>query len=587
MPSSLINTDFETQEIKANRYQSSGLSKISIVRRANALKNEGSTWVATWRDLSTYLYPTKGHFDSASPNQGSKIDHKTLIDEEGTLDVDTCASGLSSGFTSPSRPWFKFYLEDDHLMEVPEVKWWVEDVQDKISRVFQKSNTYSVLTSMYKELATFGTACAMVEEDFNTVIHLTNYTAGEYFVGRDAHGRSNAFYRRFWMQAGQMVDEFGIENCSSTVQNAYKSNNPDQWCVVNHLVESNDKRIPFLKDYANMPFRSVYWEDNTEDSSFLRVGGYEEFPLLAPRWEFTTNADSYGKGPGWKALGSIKELQKKVKNLLIALDKATNPPLQKDSSVTGDVNTLPGGITTYSATTPNAGVKPTYQVQLDIAALDASIEKTKQKIKKFFFADLFLMMVEAERSGTPITATEIAERQSERVTKIGPVLELWQGDEFIKLLIDRTFAICLRLNILPPPPPEIEGMEIKIQYTSILAQAQKMIDIAAIDQWAMGVMQEAQINPSSLDIINFDEKNRKKAELLGISPKIVNSLEQMAAIRKAKAQQLQQAQMQERALAVAEAAKKGAGAVKDLGQTPMDSGSALDATLDTFTQMQQ
>ena len=70
------------------------------------------------------------------------------------------------------------FLEDKALMEIEPVKWWLQDTQEIMYAIFQKSNFYSVLTSMYTELAPFGTACAIIEEDFNTVIHLTNYTIG-------------------------------------------------------------------------------------------------------------------------------------------------------------------------------------------------------------------------------------------------------------------------------------------------------------------------------------------------------------------------------------------------------------------------
>jgi len=580
----LVNKDAQTKPIPKAEFDNTGLDKLLLTKRAGALKREYQKWQPTHKELSQYLYPTKGFFEATTPNTGSKINHTLLIDEEATFDIDTFKSGMTSGFTSPARPWFKFYLEDKELMEIEQVKWWLQDSQEVMQAVFQKSNFYSVLTSMYAELAAFGTACAIIEEDINTVIHLTNYTIGEYCLGRDKHGRINAFYRKFWMTAGQMVSEFGLGNVSDAVQIAWQGNNPDQWYLVHHLIEINNDRIPFMKDYKNMEFRTVYWQDNT-GNKFLRIGGYEELPLLGPRFEFTTNADSYGKGAGWKALGSVKELQKKVKDELIAIEKGANPPLQVDASVQGEVNTLPGGITKFSAQLPNAGVKPAYEVRLDIANLDASIEGTKKKIKKFFFADLFLMMIEAEQKGSPITATEIVEKVNERISKIGPVLELWQGDEFIKSAIDRTFAICLRNNMFPEPPPEIGDIEIKVQYTSILAQAQKMVDIQAIDIWTAGVLQDAGVDESALDLINFDEKNRHKAEMLGIPPKIINSITTVANIRREKAKALEAAEAESRMAGMAEAAAKGGKAVESMGKTPMGTDSALDRTLEAVKEM--
>lgn len=582
----IINKNADSKEAKDGVFKKTGLSKVKIVQRANALKRESQSWLATWKDLQTYIYPTKGFFHAKTPNMGTKIDHTALIDEEATIDVDTFASGMMSGFTSPSRPWFKLFLDDDELMENDNVKYWIDEVQQKMYSIFQKSNTYTVLHSMFKELAIFGTACSFVEEDFDTVIRLRDYTIGEYSLGRDSKGRLNAFYRRFWMTVGQVVEQFGIDNVSPVVSSAYKNNTPDTWVLISHLIEDNNDRIPFFQDFANMRYRSIYWEDGVQDDNYLRVGGYEEFPILGPRFETTTTADVYGKGPGWKALGSVKELQKKVKNQLVALDKNTDPPLQKDANVSGDVNVMPGGITTSSSLVPNAGVRPTYQVALDIAGLDASIDKTKFTIRKFFYADLFLMMINADSKGTPATATEIVEKQSERLSKLGPLLEMWQGDEFIKALIDRTFNISLRLGIFPPVPQELSEKELKIQYISVLAQAQKIVDIEAMDVWAAGVFADAEVSPDALDIINFDERNKIKAEMLGISPKIVNSLEAMSKKRQAKAEALAQAEKTQLMLATAKSAKDGAGAVRDMANAPMGEDNALDRTLESVQTMQ-
>lgn len=587
MPQALVNQNAETKPIAPGKFQNTLLGKKELVKRANALKAEGMSYVPTWRELSTYIYPTRGRFYETTPNQGSKIDHKTLIDEEASFDVDTFASGMTSGFTSPSRPWFELFLENKELMAVAAVKYWLDEVRNNMLDIFQKSNTYTVLTAMYAELSIFSTACAHVEEDYKNVIYLTNYTAGEYYLGCDQKGRVNAFYRRYWMQVNQMVKEFGLDNVSLTVRAAYQSNQGDTWKIVNHLIEENDTRIPFLKDYSNMPYRSVYWEDGSEENSYLRIGGYEEFPMLTPRWDTTTNSDMYGKGgPGWKSLGSVKELQNKTKKLLIALDKKTNPPLQKDGTVVGDVNSLPGGITTSSSLLPNAGVRAAYQVDLDIAALDLSIEKTKQKIRKFFFTDLFLMMIQAEREGRQVTATEIMEKQSEKLSILGPLLERWQGDDFIKALIERTFNIGMRnKGVFPEPPQELQGIEIKIRYTSILAQAQRMQGIVAIDQWVASVLAVAQANPNIIDNINFDELAKQKAEMLGIPSKIVNSPEAIAAMRKAREKLAAEADVQKKMLLLAEAGAKGAGAVQDMSQAPMGTNSALDTTLESIKGM--
>lgn len=585
MPKGIINQDVASKIYGKGEFKRTGLTKQDITKRAKALKTEGDSWRATWKDLSQYIYPTKGFFDTKTPNQGSKIDHTILIDEEATFCVDIFKSGMTSGFTSPSRPWFELYLDNPMLMQYEPVKWWLDDVKDIMLEIFQRSNTYQVLTSMYAELAIFGTACCYIEEDYDTVIRLREYTAGEYYIGVDEQGRANAFYREYWMQVGSMVKKFGIENCSDIVQQFYNQNQPDKWIKVNHLVEENENRVPFFKDYRNMPYRSIYWESSEDTSdSFLSVGGYEEFPFIAPTWEKTVQTDSYGKGAGWKAIGSVRELQKKCRNFLVGLDKETNPPLQADGSVKGEVNTLPGGITRFSAQLPNAGVKPTYQVSLNLEHLDKSIADTKEKIRQFFYTNLFAMMIQAERQGRDITATEVVEKQQERLSILGPILERWQGDSFIEGLISRTFNIAMSNGIFPEPPPELQGTAVKIRYTSILAQAQKIADIASMNQWVMSVVEMGKAgNPDVIDLVNFDEWAKIQGKMLGIPARVMNSQEAIAQMREARRKIAAQQEAHAKMASAADIASKGAGAAKTASEASMEGDTALNRILSSVT----
>jgi hypothetical protein len=268
-------------------------------------------------------------------------------------------------------------------------------------------------------------------------------------------------------------------------------------------------------------------------------------------------------------------LQRLQKNKLIALDKVTNPPVQVDSSVQGEANMLPGGITRFSATLPNAGVKPAYQVNPDLNAIEAVIERTQEAIKRKSFADLFLMMIDSERSGTPITATEVMERQSEKLTVLGPVLERLET-ELLNPLIDRTFNIMYRNGLIPPPPMEIQGMDVKVQYISVLAQAQKMTGTTAINQVIQFIMSAAQANPAILDNVDWDEAAQEYAEMLGIPAKVMASPEAIAMLRQAKAKAQVIAQQQANMAQGAQNAATVAKGAKDASQAQLGNNSALD-----------
>lgn len=572
---------------KPGEFQNTRLDRWNFVKRAGALKNEGNLWYPAWRDLAKFENPTRGFFEEKRPNTGYVIDHTSVLDSTAEDAIGTLSSGMVSGLTSPSRPWFRLGLPDPTLMEIGEVKYWLDDTQNRMLDVFAKSNVYGGLATIYEEVATFGTACGFLEDDPEDIIRMRVYTIGEYYLGTGPDGRVNAFYRRFWMTVGQLVKEFGFENCTAQVQKMFSNNQPDTWVRVNFLIEENDKRIAKYKDFKNMMFRSVYWEDGATMDSYLRIGGYEEMPVLTPRWATTTTADAYGRSPGWKMLGDVKMLQRLQRAKLIAIDKVSNPPVQVDASVQGEANMMPGGITRFSSQLPNAGVKPAYQVNPDLNALEATIQRAQESIKRKSFSDLFLMMIDAERSGTPITATEVMERQAEKLSVLGPVLERLES-ELLNPLIDRTFSIMFRRGLIMPPPREIAGMDLKVQYVSVLAQAQKMTGSTAMRQVLDYAANLANVQVGNqeapvLDNVDFDVNLQEYAQMLGVPAKTMKSPEMIAQIRKIRQQAQEKAQKQQEAMAASQAMAVGAKGAKDASQAELGKNSALDQLMAGIT----
>jgi hypothetical protein len=484
---------------------------------------------------------------------------------------------MTSGLTSPARPWFKLGSGDPELDQIDSVRYWLDDVQGRMMTTFAKSNIYGELHSCYAETGGFGTGALIILDDFKTTIRARTFTAGEYFLGIGPDGRADTFGRQCWFTVGQVVKQFGIERVSPSVKSLWENGSLEQWVKLSHLIEPNDKRLYGKQDFKNMPYRSVYWEEGSPSDTYLAIAGFEEFPVLAPRWDLTTALDSYGKGPGWESLGDVKMLQKMQLDKLIALDKLVDPPIQVDASVQGEANMLPGGITRSSAQSPNAGVRAAYQIDPHLDDLEASIRSTQGAIREAFYSDLFLMLANTDRSN--MTAREVAERHEEKLLMLGPVIERLEGD-LLDPLIDRTFSIMLRKGQIPEPPQELQGMDLKVEYISILAQAQRMVGTTSIEKIAGFAGNLAAVQPDVLDVIDFDEALIEYGTMLGVPPKVVRSHE---AIKVRRAQKAQAAQAQ------AQAADMGAmvQGAKVLSDTPVGGNSALDHIIGTVGQAQQ
>lgn len=504
-------------------------------KRYNELKTEARAWQSTWREISRYLAPTRGFFDGDIPNNGQKIDHKTLLDSAPGHAVEVLSAGMVSGLTSPARSWFELMLSPTELMQGAGVRAWLYEVKRRMESVFSRSNLYNTLHNFYQEISLFGTAAFLLEEDFDKVIHCQAFTIGEYALACDYKGRVDTFGREFYMRPEQMAEKFGLDSLPAMVKQAYQ-NKTEHWFKVIHLIQPNQQRNPRKKDALNMPYTSVYF---TPEGHLLKQSGYREFPVIAARWEVKNNSDVYGKGPGWKCLGDVKMLQKMQKAKLVALDKNTNPPMMVSSNVQGEVNLLPGGLTRYNGTT-DAAIKPAYQISVDFNALEGCIEKVKQTIKSQFFADVFLMLNTQNFSN--MTATEVVERHQEKMLVLGPVLERLKN-ELLDPLIDRTFNIMMRRGVIPLPPQIIEGMDMKVEYVSMIAQAQKAAGIGAITQGIEFTASLAQAEPNVLDNINFDAALEEGLNLLGVPPVMLRSAEETRRLRDNRAAQTAEEQL--------------------------------------------
>ena len=539
-------------------------------RRRGSIVADRSTWIDPWKEIRDYMLPYHGRFDGDEPNRGERKDTQIIQNAAGFA-IRTLSAGLLSGLTSPSRPWFRLGLPDQDLSEYRTVRSWLDEVEKRMYAVFAASNTYNALHRMYYELGGFGTACAFVHEDYEDVIRIRPYTIGEYGLGQDAGLRVDSVSRDVWMTAFQMVKEFGEDKVSASVKAKADSQQGDTWFPVRHLLIPNPDVKPGRRDAWGKPWLSLYWESGCpqDGSAFLSVKGYEEFPALAPRWNIVSS-DVYGRGPAWEAIGDVKMLQVMREDSLKALDKMVDPPVIAPHGTRNDTLDLtPGGVNYLSVQDAQMGVKPIYQVTPAVDKMEMAIAQVVEGINRSFYVDMFLML--AQLDDKRMTATEVAERQREKLLMLGPVIEQ-QENEMLEPLIERTFAIMQRGGLIPEPPREIQGAPLQVEYVSILSQAQKAVATTAIREWVGTVGEMGKAWPEAMMKVNAPEVADQLGELLGVPTKLIRSDEDVA---KAQAQMQQQQQM----ASMASIAQAGAGIAKDLSGADMEGQNALKALM--------
>lgn len=563
--------------------------KLELLR--SQLENERVTFLPQWRDLADHILPRRPRFFISDVNKGDRRNQK-ILDSTATMSARTLRAGMMSGVTSPARPWFRLTIADQDLAEDGEIKEWLHKTAQRISTSFLRSNLYNVLPILYGDLGTFATGCIFVEEDFSgEVMRFYPFPLGSYMISQNEKLKVDTFYREFRMTVRQAVNKFGRDpvdpkkidwtKFSVHVKNLYDRNQMEEWVDVAHAILPNQDYDVGRAESRFKKYVSIYYErgqlgsgtsylTDIDTNRYLSIKGYDFFPVLAPRWE-VTGEDVYGTDcPGMVSLGDIKQLQKGERNTLKAIEKQINPPMTGPTSLRNSkASLLPGDTTYVDVRDGQQGFRPVHEVRFDIGNMEQKQEQVRNRIQRGFFEDLFLMLAQSDRR--QITAREIEERHEEKLLALGPVLEQLNQD-LLDPLIDIAFEIHLRQGLIEEPPAAIQGTELKVEYISIMAQAQKLVGIGGVERFAGFVGQAAALNPEVLDKMDMDQMVDVYGEMTAVPPQLIRTDEAAANIRGQRAQAQAQAQKME-------TIQGGAQAAKDLSQAKLDEDSALGALL--------
>lgn len=442
--------------------------------------------------------------------------------------------------------------------------------------VFQESNFYQAMAIMYFDLVVFGSACVIIYENFDNVIHCFNPCLGEFFFDLNNDLEVGVVAREFTLTYSQMISEFGEEKVSTEVRLTNKTDGASlsKEKVIGHLIEPNKGEFGIVP--SKFKWREVYWEVGSPNDTVLRAKGYHKWPCMTPRWDVQSN-DPYGRSVGMDGLGDIKQLQQETRRKGQAIDKMVAPPMLADVQLKNQPSSLlPNGITYVSGLgRDREGMRPVYTVDPHINDLMQDIREVQQRIRVTFHNDLFTGITDLQ---TVRTATEIDARREEKLVLLGPVLErILSTREGLGSAIDRVWDIMWRGKLFLPPPERLRGMptHIQVDYVSMLAMAQRGIATAAIEKLWGFAGNIAAVRPDILDKLNPDQTIDEYGAALGVSPKIIVSDNDVAAMR----QERQARQATQEGIAAVGAGAQGA---KVLSETEVGGGaSALEMILGT------
>jgi hypothetical protein len=551
--------------------------------KLNSLYAWRQTWWSTnWNDIARYIAPrrslflTQGSGGLPTPNsmmRGVPINNQ-IVDSTATLALRYCAGGLASNLAKPSAPWFKIVplmlgvnLDDD-------ARKWIETTENRIYGVLSISNFYNMFVQECEDLSAYGTSPAIIYEDEENVIRVHVPCVGEYYLDVDASNRVIGLYRCILMTVEQMVDFFGIDNVTEEVAVLWRGKGAGLQSerIIAHAIEPNYAVGP-NKDWklpGKFAWREVYWSYGDAGKQPLSMRGFWDQPFSGSRWS-TQGNDPYGRSQGMDVLPDVKQLQVMTRRMAEAIEKMVRPPLIANEKLKNQPSSgLPGHVTYMPDLDAHNGMRSIYNVNPDVAALAANIEKIQARIKAGFFNDIFMAI--SSLQGDQRTATEIQARKAEAMQVLGPVVENLITEN-LRPKLKRVFNIMTRKKLIDPMPKSLQGMPLGFDFVSTLALAQKASSMGQMDSMISILSNLAPVHPEALDKINFDQYIDERAAMAGIPTTIIWDEDHVTQVRAARAQQQQQMQQQQQVHNAAQTARVASSAAQNLSATQIGGGT--------------
>jgi hypothetical protein len=519
---------------------------VQLFKRWERLKQDKSHWHHHWDDLARVMLPRRMGFATTTHEGERRTDD--IFDGTPMQGARSLANAIGGLMRPEGLPEVSMKANDDRVDSQDEAQDWFAASELRLREAFNlpRARYRQASAEVDLDLVVFGTSILFEGENaardslFFQSVHLKDATPAF-----DEEGSAEAMYFERQMPLRQAVARFGEKNLSEKARRRFEKA-PDEKIKLLHCVlprKEGKADALFAKDF---PFADLWFEIDGKHE--LSVGGFHEFPFIVSRWD-TTSGEDFGRSPGMIALPDSDTLQAMGETILIAGQRAADPPLAVPNDGSFDaINTFPGGLAYYDVeTAQSVRGNPFFPIE---GGMNLPISRDMQRdAREQVFAAFFRNVLNLPVDGPEMTATEVIARKEEFMREIGPTFGKLESDRTAPE-IERAFMIMLRNGGFPPIPDILAGQDIRFEYDSPVKRIRQQIEAAAALQWAEEMAQVAQFKPEALDLINVDALGRFSAESKNLPRNIVNGTEEVGAIRQAR----QEAEAQQRAALAAEQA---------------------------------
>lgn len=528
-----------------------------IIADFDRCRGERGNYNNQWEAISRLMFPTQWFIQKLAPGARRNIQ---IFSSIGVKCVTDLASGIHGLLTNAGGEWFFLRDPDEEINNQRDVQLWLQDTVRRMRFVFS-SQEFAFDTNaqeVYKNLVAFGNACMLMQESEDKGLRFQSLALNNCYFRNNEYDEIDTVYRLIQWSPVQAANVFGKDKLSDSVRQ--KLDDPAARYEPTDYVHSvyprtNTRAGSYLA--TDKPFASCYVDYTNK--KLISEGGFDRLPYLTPRWD-KVSGEVYGYGPGAMMLPDVSVANEAKRDTLQAFAVAVRPPfLTPANGMSGPLVINPGAINTF-----RSGTSELPRPMMTGANPDAGqkfLEMQNDEISKGFFLDK-LSLPQLDRA----TAYEMSIRRGDNMTQISPIISR-QQKEWLSPLVTGVFRWMFKRGMLAPPPPQLRGRYLAIDYVSPMAQSQRMTEVQSIISYMQYIGSIAQFKPEVLDNLNPDALATWPATLMNVSQQVIQDpavRDQERQSRQQQAQAQQQAALME---SLAGSAKDGTKAISQL-QTP-------------------
>lgn len=528
-------------------------SASEVIRRFRCAKQIRAGHERDWQEASDLTLLRPKHFITRKTVRGKPWTYEPY-DTTARISLRLWQSLFSTMLTSARQRWFHLGLAGEKATH--ETRQWLEWMERNLYFLFRRDNFYTMADGTYETVGLLGNACGLIDEQ---PVARTSQIRGfqgfrfnevpfeQIWIVEDGSREVRHVFRSVEWTTGQIRSYFGANaNLPGKVQEYESDEEKTFECVHEIIPKDEENRFSGYHSTWVMP----------EFQHVIQSGDTDGNPYIVTRIGLSGGETPYGQGPVLDVLPNIRALNHMGYRKAQGVDRVFAPATAYSETNRFNPDQIrPNEWFAMQDITESTGFRE-LGTTLNPALMEAFRSDDVAAVRAALFADQVELNMERPEYGKAGVANSISARN---LMIVGPTLN-WLSRTFLVPSIRRSVQVYLNASAgRIPIPNQIIRTGINVDIIGPLAQAQKAAEMEGFDNFLQRAAAIIQIKPQEADQINGERSIRYLAEESWLPTEMLNSPEEMSAIR---AQQQRQAQAQAQMAALSQ----GAPAVLDIAK---------------------